>query len=277
VLPDAIVYPLTQPEGRSVADIVINAGIPVALWLLALLGRDHLDRAIAAERRLATEQLRALEERARRSEASAAERRRIARECHDVIGHGITLVLLYTEAAQARLGNREPAATEALDVAAAAGRTALADVRQVLDVLRADDDGDAGVGGLDEVAELVERVRGAGATVDWQAVDLPPELPATVSTTAYRVVQEALTNALRHAPGAPVRITLCGDREALRVQVVDAGSTTAAGRSTGSSGFGLAGLRERVGLLGGQLAAGPLGDRPGWQVTASLPVAPVRR
>jgi signal transduction histidine kinase len=277
VLPDAIVYPLTQPEGRSVADIVINAGIPGALWLLALLGRDHLDRAIAAERRLATEQLRALEERARRSEASAAERRRIARECHDVIGHGITLVLLYTEAAQARLGKREPAATEALDVAAAAGRTALADVRQVLDVLRADDDGDAGVGGLDEVAELVERVRGAGATVDWQAVDLPPELPATVSTTAYRVVQEALTNALRHAPGAPVRITLCGDREALRVQVVDAGSTTAAGRSTGSSGFGLAGLRERVGLLGGQLAAGPLGDRPGWQVTASLPVAPVRR
>jgi signal transduction histidine kinase len=113
--------------------------------------------------------------------------------------------------------------------------------------------------------------------VGWQTVDLPPELPATVSTTAYRVVQEALTNALRHAPGAPVRITLCGDREALRVQVVDAGSTTAAGRSTGSSGYGLAGLRERVGLLGGQLAAGPLGDRPGWQVTASLPVAPVRR
>jgi signal transduction histidine kinase len=279
VLPDAVVYPLTQPEGRNTADIVINAGIPIALWLLALLGRQHLDRAIAAERLLATEQLRALEERTRRSEATAAERRRIARECHDVIGHGITLVLLYTEAAQARLGDREPAASEALDVAAAAGRTALADVRQVLDVLRADDDADAdtGVGGLDEVAELVERVRGAGATVDWQAVDLPAELPATVSTTAYRVVQEALTNALRHAPGAPVQVTLCGDREALRVQVVDAGGTAAAGGSTGSSGSGLTGLRERVGLLGGQLAAGPLAHRPGWQVTASLPVAPSRQ
>ncbi|MFD2092738.1 sensor histidine kinase [Blastococcus deserti] len=277
VLPDAVVYPLTQPEGRNIADIVINAGIPVALWLLARLGREHLDRAIVAERRLAAEQLRAVEERARRSEAAAAERRRIARECHDVIGHGITLMLLYTEAAQARLGDREQAAAEALDVAAAAGRTALADVRQVLDVLRAGDDVDPGAGGLDEVAELVERVRGAGANVDWHAIDLPADLPATVSTTAYRVVQEALTNALRHAPGAPVQVSLCRDRDALRVQVVDAGSTAATNGSTGSSGFGLAGLQERVGLLGGQLAAGPLGDRPGWQVTASLPIAPARR
>ncbi len=277
VLPDAVVYPVTQPGGRNLADVVINAGIPVALWLLARLGREHLDRAVTAERDLAAARLRALEERTRRSEATAAERRRIARECHDVIGHGITLMLLYTEAAQARLQDREPAAAEALDVAAAAGRTALADVRQVLDVLRADDDAESHGSGLEEVADLVEQVRGTGVRIDCRAEDLPPELPATVSTTAYRVVQEALTNALRHAPGAPVRVALRGDRDGLRVRVVDGGGTAAPRAAGGTAGSGLAGLRERVGLVGGEIAAGPLADGTGWEVTARLPVASARR
>ena len=194
-----------------------------------------------------------------------------------MIGHGITLMLLYTEAAQARLGTREPAAAEALDVAAAAGRTALADVRQVLEVLRADDDtgNDVGPrgGGLDEVAELVERVRGTGTQVDWQAVDLPPELPATVSTTAYRVVQEALTNVLRHAPEAQVHVRLRGDRDGVHVEVVDDGSGTGPARTLCvAAGLGLAGIRERVGLLGGELRAGPREDGSGWQVSATLPV-----
>ncbi|MGY1809852.1 sensor histidine kinase [Blastococcus sp. SYSU D00669] len=279
VLPDAVVYPLAHPAARNVAEIVINAGIPVALWLFARLGREHLDRAVTAERDVAQERLRVLEERTRHAETTAEERRRISRECHDVIGHGITLMLLYTEAAQARLDGREPEVSRALDVVAEAGRTALADVHQVLEVLRTEEGPDAAVGGLDEVDELVERVRGAGTPVDWRATDLPRELPATVSTTAYRVVQEALTNVLRHAPGAAVRVRLCGDQHVVRVEVTDDGGAAPDRNAArpGTTGLGLVGIRERVALLGGELDAGPRGDRPGWRVTAALPIAAARR
>ncbi|SFP57313.1 Signal transduction histidine kinase [Geodermatophilus dictyosporus] len=270
VLPDAVLYPLTQPEGRVLADVVVNAGVPVTLWVLARVACEQLDRAVRAEREVAVERLRSLEERTRRAEAVATERRRIARECHDVIGHGITLMLLYAEGAQARLGEREPAVSEALDVVTAAGRTALTDVRQVLEVLRADGDQETVGGGLENVPDLVQQVRAAGTRVECLLADVPSRLPATVSTTGYRVVQEALTNALRHAPGGLVQVSLRAADDVVHVEVTDEGGTP--GAPAGTGGFGLVGLRERVSLVGGQLVAGPRTDRSGWQVRATLPV-----
>jgi signal transduction histidine kinase len=270
VLPDALLYPLAQPEGRDLADIVINAGIPVTLWALARVAREQLDRAVCAEREVALERLRSVEERTRRAEAVATERRRIARECHDVIGHGITLMLLYAEGAQARLDGREPAVSEALDVVTRTGRAALADVRQVLEVLRADGEPETAGGGLEDVPDLVEQVRAAGTPVEYTSSDVPAPLPATISTTGYRVVQEALTNALRHAPGGPIRVTMRAADNSIHVEVTDEG--TADSTPSNPSGFGLTGLRERVSLVGGQLRTGPRSDRSGWQVVATLPL-----
>ena len=211
----------------SVADEVANAAIPILVWVFARLARERLDRAVQAERDAMAARAQMREEELSRAAALAAERRRIAREMHDVVGHGVTLMLLHTDAAQASLGGREPATAQALDVVLTSGRTALEDLHRLLRVLRDDSAGDdAEPGTIAAVEGLVAAAgRDVTATVDGRV----RPLPAAVEATAYRIVQESLTNALKHAPGARIGVRLHYAEQALEVEVTDEGSGTAAG------------------------------------------------
>jgi signal transduction histidine kinase len=252
----------------NVGDEIANLAIPTIIWIFARLARERLDRAVAAEREAAAAREAARDEEQARIAAVAAERRRIAREMHDVVGHGVTLMLLHTDAVQARLAARDPETAAHLDVVLASGRTALDDLQRLLRVLReTPEDPLDDPGSLAAVAELVERAA-PGATL---VVDGPVRpLPAAVEATAYRIVQESLTNALKHAPGAPVRVLVRYADRALELCVEDDGAPRAAPLRPG--GHGLVGLRERVALFDGRVDAGPRNDAPGWRVRAELPV-----
>ncbi|MGY2082829.1 sensor histidine kinase [Blastococcus sp. SYSU DS0539] len=254
-----------------VADAIGNAAIPVVVWVFARLARERLDRAVAAEREVMAARERAREQELARASALAAERRRIAREMHDVVGHAVTLMLLHADAAQAGLGGREPATARALDVVLASGRTALEDLRRLLRVLRDDTGGEAGQpGSLAAVEELLAAARSAGRPVALAVDGRPRPLPAAVEATAYRIVQESVTNAIRHAPGARIDVRLHYAEQALEVEVADDGGVVPAPRT--GAGFGLAGIEERVALFDGRVAAGPREDGRGWRTHAVLPV-----
>jgi signal transduction histidine kinase len=190
---------------------------------------------------------------------------------HDVVGHGVTLMLLHADAAQASLGGREPATGRALDVVLDAGRTALADLQRLLRVLR-DDSNDAAdhPGTLAAVESLAEAAAASGRDVAVSVDGRIRPLPAAVEATGYRIAQESVTNALKHAPGARVRVRVHYAEHSLEVEVTDDGPGAAGDPER--AGFGLAGIRERVALFDGRVVAGPRDDGPGWRTRAVLPV-----
>ena len=263
------VYPFVVDD-VSVADEIANAAIPAVVWVFARLARERLDRAVAAERDAMAARAEAREEELARSTALAAERRRIAREMHDVVGHGVTLMLLHADAAQAGLGGREPATSAALDVVLASGRTALDDLQRLLRVLREDSGGEPADTQPGSLAALAELVDAAGRDVVLTVDGCVRPLPAAVEATAYRIVQESLTNAVKHAPGAPVAVHVRYAEQALEVEVADGGGDDGPARR--GSGFGLVGIRERAALFDGRVTAGPRDDGPGWRVRVVLPV-----
>jgi signal transduction histidine kinase len=263
VLASVVVYPFVR-ERVSLGDEVANVAIPLIVWIFARLARERLDRAVRAEREAAAQRERARDAEAARAAALAAERRRIAREMHDVVGHGVTLMLLHAGAAQAGPAGRDPGTAAALDVVLDAGRTALDDLHRLLRVLRDDRHDDAAPGSL---ADLDRLVAAAGAALAVEGGPRP--VPAALEATAYRVVQEGLTNARRHAPDAAVRVRLCWGESALEVEIVDDGTGTPAGAG---SGLGLLGMRERVALFDGRVTAGPRSDATGWRTAAVLPL-----
>lgn len=209
--------------------------------------------------------------------AAAAERSRIAREMHDVVAHHLTVMVALSEGAVAASATSPARGVEVMRTVSATGRRALADTRRLLGVLR--DNGDpetvdvlAPVPDLAELEPLLERVRAAGLPVRFEIRGAAVQVPDSISLTAYRVAQEALTNTLKHAGGARTRATvrlqyLPGQ---LRVDVRDDGDGSA-DRTTSRDGTGLTGMRERVKACGGQLSAGP-GRAGGWQVSARLPL-----
>jgi signal transduction histidine kinase len=203
--------------------------------------------------------------------AVAEERARIARELHDVIGHEVTVIALQADAAAAALAKAPERAAAPIEAIRRSAAEALAEMRRVVGMLRAAEEEDLRPQpGLDDVSELVEQSRAAGARVELTL--RPPEQPthASVELAAYRLVQEALTNARRHAPGAPVDVRVVGDDGAVLVEVVNSSAGVVPAPRVGS-GFGLAGMRERVRMLGGRLDAGPT-DAGGYALTARLPL-----
>jgi signal transduction histidine kinase len=258
----------------NLADEIANLAIPTVVWIFARLARERLDRAVVAERSALAAREAAREEELARVAAVAAERRRIAREMHDVVGHGVTLMLLHTDAVQARLAVRDPGTAAHLDVVLTAGRAALDDLHRMLRVLREGPDDGAATEEPGTLAGLESLVQRAGPEVSLR-VDPPPRpLPAAVEAAAYRIVQESLTNALKHAPGASVRVLVRATDRVLEVCVEDDGAAgPPPARAPG--GHGLVGVRERVALFDGRVTAGPRDDGPGWRVHAELPV-PVR-
>lgn len=204
---------------------------------------------------------------AREQQAAELERTRIARDLHDVIAHALSVIVLHASVERDVAGD-VASARDALATIETAGREALGELRRVLGLLRAAEEEPRA--GIERVPELVERARAAGLDavlcVDGEATQLPVDLEASV----YRIVQESLTNALKHAPQARVEVALRYRGEELEVEVRDDGN---AARSTATAGgYGLLGMRERVRLYGGELAAGaePGG---GFRVRARLPIA----
>jgi signal transduction histidine kinase len=206
------------------------------------------------------------------------ERTRIARELHDVVAHRVSLMTVQAGAAKAVAAQDPEGALQAMGAVEEAGRQALDELRHLLGVLRpeADLDGLGPQPGLADLPRLVEQIRGAGVDVSLATDGVSAELPARVDLFAYRIVQEALTNVLKHAgPGAHTQVRLGTDTSGIVIEVLDdgQGSTVMPGSAPaqgGARGHGIVGMRERARLLGGTLNAGP---RPGggFQVVARLP------
>jgi signal transduction histidine kinase len=254
--------------------LVVNvAGISVtviAAWALGDLRRARMQRLAALEERA---RLLELERDQEMRLAATAERTRIAREMHDVVAHSLSVVIAQADGGR-YAGKADPqAAVGALEAIAATGRQALTDMRALLGVLR-DGGGQeyAPQPAVDAVPALVDDVRASGLDVDLIVEGAPRPLPAGPSLATYRIVQESLTNVLKHAgPAARAWVRLHWRPDALELSVLDDGRGAAAAVATGDApGHGLIGMRERAQLHGGHLEAGPRTDG-GFGVHASLP------
>ncbi|MEU3455051.1 histidine kinase [Micromonospora sp. NPDC006766] len=200
-----------------------------------------------------------------------AERLRVAREVHDVVGHGLAAIHMQAEIALHLLAKRPEHAEAALTAISRTSKEALDELRVTLTVVRRDEAADerAPVPGLGQLPQLRERLAGAGVPVNVEVTGEPRPLPVAVDLAAYRVVQESLTNVLRHAGPATAAVRLRYAPTEVSVEVIDTGRGAAAAPA-GSAGYGLAGMRERVTALGGSFAAGPAATG-GYRVYATLP------
>ncbi len=258
-----------------------------ALAVIAAWGAGEMLRArrqAAIDQAAAAEQLRNLSER----DAVARERASIARELHDVVAHHVSMIAVRAATAPYAIAGLPDSGQAAFGEIAEEARSALTELRVVLGVLRAPDGASetAPQPRLADLSELLERMSSAGADVVMTVIGEVRPLPGSVELCGYRVVQEGLTNARRHAPGSPVSVQLCYRDATLSVRVSDSGAKAAATLPgpaprpdqdqppvTGVTGYGLTGLRERVEMLRGRFEAGPDG-RGGFLVTALLPIGP---
>jgi signal transduction histidine kinase len=209
-------------------------------------------------------------------QAVADERARIARELHDLVAHSMGVIVIQAQGAQRALDASPERARQALESIEAAGRSGLAEMRRLLGLLS--DDGSevstAPQPTLGGVTDLVEQLRGAGLPVDLEIKGEVRLLPAGLELTGYRLVQEAITNSLKHAGQVPVDVRMAYEPDWLDIQVTDegpAGSAGASARKAESGSRGLAGMAERVSLYGGILRTGPRPDG-GFAVHARLPL-----
>ena len=203
--------------------------------------------------------------------AAAQERARIARELHDVVAHGLSLMVVQAEAAEELLAHSPEAAVQPLRRVQDTGREALGEMRRLLGILRAADGGAPSTApqpSLLRIPELVREAAEVGLAVDVVVTGDPSALPLGLELAAFRIVQESLTNTRRHASATRARVRLDHTPDSLRIEVTDNGSGLTNG---GHAGHGLAGMRERAALYGGTLDAGP-GPSGGFRVSAALPV-----
>ncbi|MFF4343099.1 sensor histidine kinase [Kitasatospora sp. NPDC001540] len=301
-----------QPRRRPVSAVAVAAGYAALAVVLHRLGSPQsvpdylaffLVLAAAALLGGAVRTRRTDEARRRRTAAeaaTAAERARIARELHDVVTHHVTAMVVQADAAQFLVGSAPERATEAMAAVSDTGRRALTELRYLLGVLEATGEAAAGrsaAGGpaaddpaavdraptLGRVGDLVERARRAGQPVEFTRQGERRPHGVDVELAAYRVVQEALTNALKYAAGRPTRVLLRYGAADLGIEVATDGPASASavaarGAARGAAhggGRGLAGLRERVRMLGGELESGP-GPAGGFTVRATIPSDPAR-
>ncbi|MCS0638251.1 sensor histidine kinase [Streptomyces sp. LP05-1] len=250
-------------------------GIGTLLFVLCgmvLLVSGALRERREAQRRLAEQETISEAERARRT--LLEERARIARELHDVVAHHMSVITVQADSAPYRIPGLPEAACEEFTTIAASARESLAEMRRLLSVLRSEgSEGERGPQpGLDRLQQLVEATVRAGVPAE---LSLPAGLGAVASAvdlSAYRITQEALANVVRHAPGAPTRVSVTAAGGRLTVLVVNGPPTEPVSPlETSGTGHGLVGMRERVRLTGGTLDAGPLPDG-GFRIAARLPL-----
>jgi signal transduction histidine kinase len=204
--------------------------------------------------------------------AVVTERLRIARELHDVVAHHVSVMGIQAAAARRAMDRDAGTARDALTAVEESARTAVDELQRMLGALRTADEPAAPSPGAERVDDLLERVREAGLTAEFAVFGTPVPLPGSTSQTAYRVVQEAVTNALKHAGASTVDVRLRYLNHELEIDVADDGRGAASTRDA-EGGMGLIGMRERVALLGGTVEAGNR-SAGGFRVRARLPLGP---
>ncbi|WP_371604650.1 sensor histidine kinase [Streptomyces sp. NBC_01220] len=237
---------------------------PAVLWRFGVLARRSAELARQLH----------LEQAARARREVTEERERIARELHDVVAHHLSVISVQTGLARFVFDSDRHTARSALDIIEATGREALDELRRTLSVLRTDDDGapSGPMPGLAGLAEMADRVRAGGLPVTLTIEGTPRPLAPGVDLCAFRVVQEALTNVLKHAAAESAEIRLRYEPHQVTVSVTDDGQGVILDRERAVRGHGLLGMRERAKLYGGQIAIGPQ-DRGGFAVRLTLPTS----
>src|SRR5215471_2639965 len=306
-----IAYSQTLPGHTEPYDAIVQAFIFGTAYAVGMLSRSRRDLVAETARRAERAEAELDAAAARAASAAAAERARIARELHDVVAHHVSLIAVQAEAVGALLPARPDEASRAADLIAATARQAMTELRRLLGVLRTQsrsqstDHPERGeltpAASLSRLDEVLDAVRGAGLPVSYTVSGSPGALSPSIDLTAYRIVQEALTNTLRHAPGSTARVDVSYEADTVTVRVTDTGaparadgardgvSNGASGRASddaaagaggaprapaalaGAHGYGLAGIAERVASCGGSLTVGPASPL-GFAVTARLPV-----
>ena len=253
----------------GVSNITFPVVLPCLVWLAGRIARNRAH--VAGELHEAA--VRAREARDAEAESAiAAERRRIAREMHDIVAHSVSVMVVQAGGARRILEHDPARASEAAALVAVTGRQAAAELRRLLGVLQVEDDHAPAEPTLARIDALVGRARAAGLPVTLRVEGAPVPLPAAVDHAAYRVVQEAITNALKYAGGAPTMVDVSYGKDEVELRVRDRGCDELAEFPVGGAGHGLEGMRERVRALGGELVAGRCDDG-GFEVRASLPLA----
>jgi signal transduction histidine kinase len=259
----------------ATATIVVGAAIldpgsgVVAVFLTALpvlLGAVVRQRR-SGERQLAEQELRHSGER-----ALLEERQRIARELHDVVAHHMSVIAIQAEAAPYKTADPPPELVESFADIRASALAGMSELRRVLGVLRADGRDTAPQPGLADLDALLDSARSGGVSVSVSRSGNPVPLPEGVDLSAYRIVQEALSNAMRHAPGSNVQVHVAYRPDGVALYVCN-DQVLATSAALLGGGHGIIGMRERATMLGGSLDAGPTGDG-GFHVAAVLPVSP---
>jgi signal transduction histidine kinase len=253
---------------------VANLNGPVAATIIftaAVMAIDSLGLRLRAERDLAVQAGQTEAERAQR--AVLEERARIARELHDVVAHHMSLIAVQAETAPYRLAGLPEDVCAEFGSLSATAREALSDMRRLLGVLRQDQPASlAPQPQLGDIPSLVDAARRAGVPIQLSVPSAFAPVPSGVGICAYRIVQESLSNASQHAPAAAVTVSVCQDGEAVLVRVSNGPSIPVTDhRGPRGSGHGLAGMRERVALLGGSFSAGPAANG-GFEVRATIPL-----
>jgi signal transduction histidine kinase len=253
---------LTVAELRSPGEIVFHWTVVIGAWAVGAVAHTREARAVEAEITA-----RAAQEEAR--ESARRERERIARELHDVIAHSVTTMVVQAGAAEQALDDRTEVAA-ALGAIRSTGTDALAELRRMLDVLRLPDEDPSLVPqpGLAALPGLIDQAREAGLTVRLAEVGQARALPAGLDLTAYRIVQESLTNIRRHSGASSAEVALTWGADALEIEVGDDGR----GALDPETGHGIAGMRERAALYGGRVSTSS-SPGAGFTVHALLPVA----
>jgi signal transduction histidine kinase len=259
---------LNVADQFSAGDLLFIATILGGAWLAGRAMRYRREREWVLER-LTVDLEREREEKARA--AVAEERVRIARELHDVVAHAISVIVLQARGGRRSLARDPEETREALDTIETTGSAALAEMRRLLGMLRRDEEeiALAPQPNLRHLEALAAQVREAGLDVELSVEGEPVELPPGVDLSAYRIVQEALTNVLKHAGPATARVVIRYGDDDLELEIADTGVGKSAGEA---EGHGLVGMRERVSLYGGKVEAGPR-DVGGFTVRARLPLA----
>jgi signal transduction histidine kinase len=243
----------------------------VIVFTVGVIAVDSIGSRLRAQHSLVAQTERAEAERSRR--AVLEERTRIARELHDVVAHHMSLIAVRAETAPYRLTGLSESAQAEFSSLSEVAREALAEMRRLLGVLRHDQPAAlAPQPQLSDLPALIDAARQAGAPVEFSAPTALGQVPAGVGVCAYRIVQESLSNASQHAPGAPITVSVDTGRGAVLLRVANGpGGHPAPNGNEHRPGHGLTGMHERVALLGGSLTAGPAPDG-GFVVSAVLPL-----
>lgn len=255
------------------------SGATVTFWLILAaawpIGQAFRARQLHSEALAERADHLELERQAQARAAAAAERARIARELHDVIGHGLSVIVVQASAVDGDLNGAGPGETRRRVAAIEqTARQSLAEMRRLVGLLDEDEPTLSPQPSLASVGDLVEQIRSAGTPVEFRLEGQPCRLPSGLDLTGYRIVQEALTNTLKHAGPASVMVTIRYDPDSLVVEVTDDGQAAhgATASDATAPGRGLIGMHERVALYGGSLEAGPR-CHGGYRVAARLPIS----